>query len=318
MTFLKIRELSRQYSAKDKAISNLSFEIPKGKTYALVGASGSGKSTLLKIIAGFEYQDAGTVQLGEVMMINRKEKLIPGNEGIQLVHQGFLLYPNSTVEENISRPLLGFEKNYQKQRINSTLKLLELLPHKDKFPKQLSGGQQQKVAIGRALSSEPELLLMDEPFSNLDAPQRRELLGQLKIIFKKLGLTVLFVTHDLDDALQMTEDIMIIQKGKLIQKGTAQHVFRNPVNQYVAQLFSHLNPIPDLKGGFIRPSDLKILKRNGLRGEVLERQFLLHHNLLTVLLAESKQIWKVEDQTRRFDKGDTVCLKYRLENILKF
>ncbi len=319
MTFLRVSELSKKFNEKETALNNVSFEIEKGKVVAMVGESGSGKSTLLKIIAGYESQDNGQVFLGDVKLQNVKEKLIPGNVNIQLVHQGFMLYPNSTVRENISRPLLQFDNEYRGSRLNAVLELLGLNSHRDKLPRQLSGGQQQKVAIGRALSSEPEVLLLDEPFSNLDTIQRRELIVELKVIFIKLGITVLFVTHDLDDALQMTDQLMVIQKGKIIQKGSAETIFRSPKNLYTARLFSYLNPIQgENNNSYIRPSDIKIFKAGGIPAIVVNSQHLVHYNLLTVQLKENGRFWKIEDYYRSHKEGQRVHLRYSEENILEF
>lgn len=318
MTFISIRNLTKIYNKSEIALNNLSFEIPKGKVIAMVGESGSGKSTLLRIIAGLETQDKGEVLLNESRIQNPKEKLVPGYDEIQLVHQGFKLYPNSTVKENISRPLLHYDKNYREERLNKIIRMLGLIPHQDKFPRQLSGGQQQKVAVGRALSLEPEVLLLDEPFSNLDTIQRRELIEELKSMFTELSITVLFVTHDLDDALQMTDELIIIQKGKLIQRGDSFQIFRNPKNLYTAKLFSHLNPIPDRKGAYIRPSDLKLLKGKGLQGQVISKQYLVHYNLLIVKLKDSGSYWKVEDSLRRFELGNTIYLRFEESKVLSF
>ncbi len=317
MTHLKISGLSRKFSNKDIALSDVSFEVSKGKIIGIVGESGSGKSTLLKIVAGLETQDKGTVHLGDLKILNSGEKLVPGYNQIQLVHQGFLLYPYSTVEENVKRPLLGFDKEYRNRRLKDTIKMLGLFPHKDKLPKELSGGQQQKVAIGRALSSEPEILLLDEPFSNLDSIQKRELVGELKTIFEKLKITVVIVTHDLDDALQMADELVIIKKGKIVQRDSVQNIFRKPFSKYVANLFSHLNPIPGEINSYIRPSDIKLFKGKGIEAIVLKNQFLIHHNLLTVQLKISKQKWILEDQNRKFNIGDLIYLRYDLKYVLK-
>jgi ABC-type sugar transport system ATPase subunit len=317
MTFLRVSNLSKKFN-KEVVLRRMTFDLPKGEVMAIVGESGSGKSTLLRIISGHDAQDRGEVFLRDIKFQNAREKLIPGNPDIQLVPQGFMLYPNSTVQENISRPLLRFERNYREQRLKTLLKLLNLTPHKDKLPRQLSGGQQQKVAIGRALSSEPKVLLLDEPFSNLDTIQRRELIGELKSLFFELGITVLFVTHDLDDALQMTNELMVMQKGRIMQKGTAQDVFRNPSNIYTAKLFSHLNPIPGNGKQFVRPLDISIVKSQGTTAEVLNSQYLTHFNLLTVRISHTEIIWKIEDYKRDLKKGDSLFLHYEEGNILNF
>lgn len=312
MSYLKIQSVHKLYPEGDAALIDFSLELPKGQILALVGESGSGKSTLLRIVAGFENKDAGEVFLNDERIQGPKEKLVPGYDEIQLVYQEYQLYPNSTVEENIGRPLLMYDKRYKEKRVREILDLLGLMPFRNKFPKQLSGGQQQKVAIGRALSLEPEVLLLDEPFSSLDAIQRRELIEELKCMFRELGITVLFVTHDLDDALRMTEELAIIQKGRLVQKGDSESVFSSPKTMYAAKLFSHLNPVPGKTGTFIRPSEVQLFKTSGLSAKIIDRQYLIHYNQLTAILP-SGETWILEDKSRSFLPGQKVYLQWRAE-----
>lgn len=317
MTYLNIDSIQKTYRKDDFVLKNFSLKIPKGKIISLVGESGSGKSTLLRIIAGLENRDSGEIFLDGTRILNPIENLVPGFEEIQLVFQEYHLYPKSTVEQNISRPLLLFEKEYRKSRVEKLLRLLGLEIHRDKLPKQLSGGQQQKVAIGRALSLEPQVLLLDEPFSSLDTIQRRELISELKTMFDQLGVTVIFVTHDLDDALQMTDHLVILQKGKLIQKGAAKEIFEKPKNLYAAKLFSHLNPIPDKTKTYIRPSDVQLFKTSGVPAKIIERKYLVHYNQLTVKLPGGEQ-WLIEDKKRIFEVGDRVFLKWNESSEIKF
>jgi iron(III) transport system ATP-binding protein len=215
------------------------------------------------------------------------------------------------------RPLLLFDKKYKESRLEMLLELLGLKAFRDKFPRHLSGGQQQKVAIGRALSVEPQVLLLDEPFSSLDTIQRRELIMELKAMFQNLGVTVLFVTHDLDDALQMTNDLVIMQKGKMIQKGHPEEIFCKPKNQYAAKLFSHLNPIPNKEKTYIRPSDIYLFKTSGIPAKITEKLYLVHYNQLVVKLTDGT-LWKVEDKKRVFEKGEKVFLKWEEEKEITF
>lgn len=309
MSYLKIDSIQKSFQEGLPVIRNFSLEIPKGQIISLVGESGSGKSTLLRIIAGLESRNEGEVFLNGVRIQNPKEQLVPGIDEIQLVYQDYHLYSKSTVEENILRPLLLFDKKYKEYRLEMLLDLLGLNAFRDKLPRQLSGGQQQKVAIGRALSVEPQVLLLDEPFSSLDTIQRRELIGELKSMFKNLGVTVLFVTHDLDDALQMTNDLVIMQKGRLIQKGHPEEIFSKPKNLYAAKLFSELNPLPAKPNSFIRPSDITLFKSSGIPAKITEKQYLVHYNQLTVKLSDGT-FWKVEDKKRVFEVGEKVFLKW--------
>jgi ABC-type Fe3+/spermidine/putrescine transport system ATPase subunit len=317
MSYLKIDSIQKSFNEGQPVIKNFSLDIPKGQIISLVGESGSGKSTLLRIIAGLESRNQGEVFLNGVRVQNPKEQLVPGIDEIQLVYQDYHLYPKSTVEENILRPLLLFDKKYKESRLVMLLEMLGLNEFRNKLPRQLSGGQQQKVAIGRALSVEPQVLLLDEPFSSLDTIQRRELIMELKSMFRNLGVTVLFVTHDLDDALQMTSDLVIMQKGKLIQKGHPEEVFSKPKNLYAAKLFSHLNPISNKEKTYIRPSDVHLFKSSGIPAKIVEKQYLVHYNQLMVKLPNGI-IWKVEDKKRVFAEGEKVFLKWEEGKEISF
>ncbi|MEX2591501.1 MAG: ABC transporter ATP-binding protein [Anditalea sp.] len=319
MSILSIQQLYKKYGKEGSALEDFSMEISKGSIWSLVGESGSGKSTLLKIIAGLEVQDQGAVYLKGNKILNPAERLVAGYEEIQLIHQQNNLYPHSTVEENIARPLLQYDKRYKMERVEILLELLHLQQHRGKLPKQLSGGQQQKVAIGRALSIEPEILLLDEPFSSLDNIQKRGLIEELEAMFEKLEVTVIFVTHDIDDAMTMTDQLCIIKKGKLIQKGLAHNLYERPESLYVAKLFSELNPLPEQPNSYVRPSELMFTKEsNGIKGEVISKQYLVSYNRLTILLREFGLEWKVEDRERKYEKGDQVYIGYEEEKILKF
>lgn len=309
MTYLRLEKIQKSYENAQPVLKDFSLNLERGQVVSLIGESGSGKSTLLRIVAGLENRNGGEVYLEGTRIANPKEKLVPGYDEIQLVYQDYHLFPNSTVEENISRPLLLYNKSYKEKRVKSILKLLGLEKFKDKLPRQLSGGQQQKVAIGKALSLEPQVLLLDEPFSSLDTIQRRELISELREMFVKLEVTVLFVTHDLDDALQMSNDLVLVQHGKLIQKGYPEEIFSKPRNLYAAKLFSHLNPIPDQQQYYIRPSDIQLFKSTGVPARVKEIQYLVHYNQLTVQLGNGL-IWKVEDKARLFGLGQKIYLKW--------
>lgn len=309
MSYLQISAISKKYEKGYDALMGVSLSLEKGKVLSMIGESGSGKSTLLRIIAGLEVQDKGEVYLGKTKILNPSQKLVSGYDEIKLIHQGNHLYPNSTVEENISRPLLMYDKDYRSERVEHILEMLNLTQFKNKYPRQLSGGQQQKVAIGRAMSIEPEVLLLDEPFSSLDTIQKRELIEELRHIFEQMEMTVIFVTHDLDDALMMSGNLVILQKGEIVQEGKANDIFRNPANHYTAKLFSHLNPVVGKEYTFIRPMDILLNQKGNIVGKVVEKQFLVHYNQLTVLM-EWGEKWKVEDKDRVWEVGAELHLDW--------
>jgi len=314
MSFFTLRNVSKSF--EKKVIQDFSIDLEKGEILSLVGESGSGKSTLLRVMAGLQDYESGQVILDEQTILSPNKKLVPGYDEIQLIHQDYGLYPSSTVLENLKRPLLAYDAAYANERIIKILRLLGLEGLENKLPRQLSGGQQQKVAIGRALSIEPSVLLLDEPFSSLDTIQTRELIIDLKIIFKSLSMTVVFVTHDIDDAIQMSDRVVIIQNGRLIQEGNAVELYHNPKSLYVAKLFSHLNCIDKNLKQYIRPSDIGLFKSNGIRAEILDKKHLIHYDLLTVKSDKLVEVWQVEDKERRFQIGDKVYLRPYSDKIL--
>ncbi|REG90633.1 ABC transporter ATP-binding protein [Algoriphagus antarcticus] len=309
MSYFSISNVSKSYDHQP-ALHPFSLELKKGEFLAIVGESGSGKSTLLKIMAGLEVQDAGEVFLESMPILNPNQKIVSGYDEIRLIHQHLHLYPNSTVEENISRQLLHYEKSYAKSRVEHLLQLLGLSDFRDRFPRQLSGGQKQKVAIGKAMAVEPDVLLLDEPFSSLDSIQTHHLISELKEIFREFGTTVIFVTHDLDDALRLTDNLIILQKGKVVQKGTSRQLCEKPKTKYVAQLFSPINKLPDTKNSYVRPADVQLRTKGGLLAHVTDSRFLVHFNSLQVKLKESGITWEVDDSQRKYTVGDRVYLNW--------
>lgn len=315
MSFFSIRKVSKSYESHP-ALHEFSLELDKGKFIAIVGESGSGKSTLLRIMAGLETQTSGEVWLKESKIENPTRKLVAGYDEIKLIHQDYHLQPNSTVEENISRPLLNYDKAYARSRVDRLLFDLGLEGLKDRFPRQLSGGQQQKVAIATALAVEPEVLLLDEPFSSLDSIQKHKLIAELKDLFLEMGTTVVFVTHDLDDALRLTDNLIILQKGKVVQKGGSQELCEHPKTRYVARLFSTINLIPDRFNSFLRPSDVRLRSKGELLGHVIDQRYLVHYNTLSIRLKNGGQIWEVDDPFRKYKVGDRVYLHFDEEKVL--
>ncbi len=315
MSYFSIRQVSKSYESLI-ALHEFSLDLERGQFLAIVGESGSGKSTLLRIMAGLETQSAGEVWLKDRQIENPAQKLVPGYDEIKLIHQDYHLNQNSTVEENISRPLLNYDKNYSQDRVERLLFDLGLERLKERHPRQLSGGQQQKVAIAAALAVEPDVLLLDEPFSSLDSIQKHKLISELKELFLEMGTTVVFVTHDLDDALRLTDNLIILQKGKVVQKGGSQELCEHPKTRYVARLFSTINLIPDRFNSYIRPSDVRLRTKGEILGHVVGQRFLVHYNLLEIRLKNGGQIWEVDDPFRKYKVGDRVYLHFDEEKVL--
>lgn len=235
---LKVESLSKSFDkGKTFALKDVSFHLNEGDVYAIVGESGSGKTTLIRLIAGLESPDTGTIEINDKLVSSIKKNVAPEKRNIGFVFQEYALFPHLKLEENI---LYGISKlKNKKQRAQEVLELVGLLEFKDRYPHQLSGGQQQRVALARALAPNPALLILDEPFSNLDAMLRAQLRNEVFDIVKKSGVTAIFVTHDTQDALAVADEILILQNGKLVQKDAAANLYSKPSSVYVASLFGN-------------------------------------------------------------------------------
>lgn len=231
---LQLKKLTKTFSkGKVKALNEISFSLSKGKILAVVGESGSGKTTLIRIITGLETQDYGNVVFKNNVVSSNTIFIEPEKRNIGMVFQEYALFPHFTVFDNIA---FGISKN-KNQRVTEVLALVALKGFEKRFPHELSGGQQQRVALARALAPKPELLILDEPFSNLDVILRQQLRSDIKEILKKTNTTSIFVTHDIKDALKISDEILVLQKGNLLQYGSTDEVFKNPNCEYVSLLF---------------------------------------------------------------------------------
>ena len=237
---LKVKNLTLSYD-NVKVLKNVTFNLKKGQVLCVLGESGCGKTSLLKAVRGFMDRDTGEIFFQNERIFNKSEKLVPGTKGIAIVHQDFQLEPGYTVYDNIRHHLIQFQKSYQESKTEEIITLCHLESIRNQTSKELSGGQKQKVALAKAIIEEPPLLLLDEPFSNLDNISKAEFKTILKNIVKKLTISLLFVTHDSRDALTFSDEILIIQNGKLLKKGTPSELIQKPPSKYAAQLLGLLN-----------------------------------------------------------------------------
>ncbi|MEH0155679.1 ABC transporter ATP-binding protein [Limibacter armeniacum] len=239
---IKVQHLGKAYDEKGKAaITDVSFEVEQGEIFALIGESGCGKSTTLRCMAGLEQPSEGEVQLRGERIIGPWEQLIAGHPDIKLVAQSYDLFPNMSVWENIKHPIRKYTKEYQQYRISELMRLCRLEGLENKTPEHLSGGEQQRVAFACALSDEPAVLLMDEPFSNLDIPVKTMLRREVKRMVKESGTTVVFVSHDTSDALAIADRVAVMKDGEILQVGTPKQIYSEPANSYIAGFFPYAN-----------------------------------------------------------------------------
>ena len=243
------------------ALDNINFNVNKGEFFTLLGPSGSGKSTMLRAIAGFIEPSAGTISIDGRVVNNTPVE----DRGIGMVFQSYALFPSMSVYNNIAFGLNveGADKQYIKERVNELARMVDLSDDQlKKNVSELSGGQQQRVAITRALAKKPELLAMDEPLSNLDARLRKSLRQELKNIQHELGVTTLYVTHDQEEALTLSNRIAVFSDGRLEQVGTPQEIYSHPASEFVCSFIGDSNKLSSDIIKLIAPEQIKKERSN--------------------------------------------------------
>jgi iron(III) transport system ATP-binding protein len=231
------------------AVRGVTFTVPKGQFYSLVGPSGCGKTTTLRSIAGLETPQRGTVRIGEktVFSVADRTNMPPFRRGIGMVFQNYAIWPHLSVYENVVFPLTTRKRRVSqpelKERVESCLELVGLAGFSSRPATSLSGGQQQRLALSRALVAEPDVLLLDEPLSNLDAKLREQMRIELRDLQRRLGITTLYVTHDQAEALSMSDRIAVMHNGEIEQEGTPEEIYTVPANEFVATFMGTTNLI---------------------------------------------------------------------------
>jgi ABC-type Fe3+/spermidine/putrescine transport system ATPase subunit len=238
---LKLEHVTKRFG-ETPAVDDVSFEVPRGSFATLLGPSGCGKTTTLRMIAGFYDPDIGDILLG-----GRRINDLPAHRrGAAMVFQDYALFPHMTVRGNVGYGLrvAGIAKDEYLRRVNETLEFVGLGALGDRWPNQLSGGQQQRVAVGRALVLRPEILLLDEPLSNLDAKLRVQLRWELRALQQRLGMTFVYVTHDQDEALSLSDWIAVMNAGRVEQAGTPWEIYYHPRTAFLADFVGAVNLVP--------------------------------------------------------------------------
>ena len=305
MDIIRVENVSKGYPGHP-VLQNLSLTLKKGECFTLLGPSGCGKTVLLRLLAGFESADAGKIYIGDTLVNDSEARIAvpPENRGLGVVFQDYAVWPHMTVFENVAYPLKIADrpKDEIKERVMRMIDIVGMNGLDKRLPSELSGGQQQRVALARALVADPALLLLDEPLSNLDANLREEMRFEIKELQKKLGVTVLYVTHDQEIGLAISDRVAIMNaEGAIQQIGTPWEIFEQPVNPFVFNFMGIANfidvrreensflvgkgsqPIPwESPAGdavewvaAFRPSDVKIARNSGgLHGVIRRANFL--------------------------------------------
>lgn len=268
MSLLKINNLHKSFEGV-KAVNDVSISLEKGRILAILGESGSGKTTLLHLIAALYEPDSGTLTLDNERITPPSEKLIAGHPDIKLVRQDYGLFPNMSIRANIAYELRYYEENYRNERVDKLLEISGLAHVQHHLPRQVSGGEQQRATIVKAIAEEPKLLLLDEPFSHLDAVNKRRLKNEVLNLIKAEEVSCIFVTHDVADAYGMADELLIMQNGNALQFGSPEEIYRNPINQYVAEITG------EVQSEEFRVQSAELSKKDGL---------ITHHSTLCTII----------------------------------
>lgn len=249
MTSIVIDRVSKAFGSF-QAVDNVDLQIQKGSLVALLGPSGSGKSTLLRLIAGLEKPDSGEIWISGQDMTNRNVR----SRGIGFVFQHYALFKHMSVRENIAfgLNLRKTPKARIKERVEELLHLVQLQGFGDRYPAQLSGGQRQRVALARTLAVDPQVLLLDEPFGALDAKVRKELRAALRHLHERIDVTTIFVTHDQEEAMELADEIVVINKGRIEQVGTPAAIYDRPATPFVMSFVGPVNVLTNTSSIFHR------------------------------------------------------------------
>ena len=288
---LEINQLFFSYSPDKELFRNLNLKIERGRIIALAGESGCGKSTLLNLIYGLLDWEKGEIIFDGKPVYGPKKNIVPGESEMKLVAQNYDLMPYATVADNVGKFISNINLQDKKEKVQQLLKVVGLEEYADIHPKYLSGGQQQRVAIARALSVMPKLLLLDEPFSNLDYSRKIELRERLFNYVKEKDISLIISTHEIQEVMPWLDQIIVLQQGRLIQNDSPRDIYSNPYNAYVAKLFGEVNIFSDeekayfgLSKNFWYPNEIKIAS-SGKEARILESRFAGNHYWNKVLVS---------------------------------
>lgn len=343
MTLIELSHVSITYpGAAAPALHDLTLRVEEGTILSVLGPSGCGKTTVLRAIAGFEHPQPGEVRIAGRLVCNGKHCVPPEERGVGMVFQDYALFPHLTVAQNVAFGLRREEKAAAERTIAETLGLVGLSGLEGRYPHELSGGQQQRVAIARALAPKPIVILLDEPFSNLDPDMRGQMREEVQEILRRTGTTAVVVTHDHDEAFAMADRVAVLNGGRLEQFDNPESIYHTPATPFVATFVGQadflLGRVDDGKihteaGIFpnvgnhppgtaveimIRPDDVHIVPASPGGAQLVGRQFRGSENIYTMLLPSGQHLHSSEPSTTVYPIGTTVDLKVVATHIVLF
>ena len=306
---LEIRNMAKKYDNGD-GVENINLKVYEGEIVTFLGPSGCGKSTILRAIGGFEDVTGGDILIDGKSIVG----LVPENRPTAMVFQSYNLWPHMTIYENLAfgLKLRKVPKKTMDEDIKKILELVSMSGSEKKYPSQLSGGQQQRIAIARSLLLKPSLLLLDEPFSALDAKIRQQMREELKRIQSELGITVIFVTHDQEEAMAVSHRIVVMNKGKFDQVGTPDEIYDYPATLHVASFIGEMNFIKqDGVTLAVRPEDLTVTEEKGdMQGVVSTVMLMGHYVQMTAMVGDDiVKCFINRNQAEQLKEGNVVNLK---------
>jgi iron(III) transport system ATP-binding protein len=244
MSFIQLEQVTKRFhGSQQPAVDSINLIIERGEIITLLGPSGCGKTTTLRMLAGFENPSTGKITIGDQTVFDDYKSLPPEKRGIGMVFQDYALFPHLTIEKNVMFGLNKWKRKERKERAQEVLELVGLADFANRYPNQISGGQQQRVALARALAPRPLVVLMDEPFSNLDAGLREKMRYEITSILRKANTTAIIVTHDQKDAFAVSDRVVVMKDGIIQQVASPREMYRCPKNSFVAQFVGKTNLI---------------------------------------------------------------------------
>lgn len=306
---LHLEHITKQFPQTTiPAVEAVTLQLQKGDLLGLLGPSGCGKTTLLRLIAGFEQPQAGTIQIAERIVAGGNSWVPPEQRDVGMVFQDYALFPHLRVAKNVAFGLRNLGKqstNDIKKRTTEAIALVGLEGLENRYPHELSGGQQQRVALARALAPRPALILLDEPLSNLDVQVRLRLRQEVRDILKATGTSGVFVTHDKEEALSISDCVAVMQQGRLEQVGTPENVYREPVSRFVAEFVTQANFLPAQRRGHLWETEI-----GGF--EVPPESIMQNSALKTHNLSDTGDIMiRQEDMMLKPDDDATIVIRDR-------